>query len=130
MRISRRGRRINGRSWSASVAHGRRVTDILVGEWRRTTQARRPARSWKPSANIASLIDIGRLVGKRTFTIQSTALARNELASLLLGHVLLVAALVVVGVGVVVVAGNGDFSESIYVEEAVSQCSTLWYHDK
>jgi hypothetical protein len=103
------------------------VTDVVIGQRRRTTQARRSAGSWKSGAYIASLIDVGGLVGKRPFAIQSTALAGNELTSLLLGHVLLLAAAALI---VRVVARNGDISDSIYVKEAVSQCSTLWYHDK
>lgn len=111
MRVSRRRRRINARCRSASVAHGRRVTDVVIGQRRRTTQARRSAGSWKSGAYIASLIDVGGLVGKRPFAIQSTALAGNELTSLLLGHVLLLAAAAALMVRVV--ARNGDISDSI-----------------
>lgn len=119
-RIGRNRRGISGRSRGARLA-GRNAANTFIAERGCTTQTRGAAGTRSTSANLASLVDVAALVGKGSLAVQSAALASNELPGLFLGHLLVVlAAGVAGGVGV----GSRDISYSIYVEKAVSPCST------
>jgi hypothetical protein len=102
-------------------------------------------------ANVAVLVNVAALVGKRALAVEGTALASNELASLFLGHVLVAVAVVVVvvrvvvdvvadvaavagvvvGVVVIVVAaGHCHVGQGSYVEKALAQAQQDEWNEK
>jgi hypothetical protein len=102
-------------------------------------------------ANVAVLVNVAALVGKRALAVEGTALASNELASLFLGHVLVAVAVVVVvvrvvvdvvadvaavagvvvGVVVIVVAaGHRHVGQGSYVEKALAQAQQDEWNEK
>lgn len=99
----------------------RAVANAVIGHGRSTAKAGGAAGSGGALANVAALIHVASLVGERTFTVQSAALASNQLASLLLGHVLAVVARVGAGGGAagVVLSVAGGISEHSYGDDVL-----------
>lgn len=110
---------ILGRSRGASIS--RRAANAVIGHGRSTAKAGGATGTGGALANVAALIDVAGLVGERTFTVQSAALAGNQLASLLLGHVLAVVARVGAGGGAagVVLGVAGGISEHSYGDDVL-----------
>jgi hypothetical protein len=140
-----RGVLTNGRvlrTRSASISRGG-TAKVIKSHRRVATDARGAASNGSTrgaSPDSTGLINIARLIGKRTLPIQSTALASDQLPCLFLGHVLVVVVVVVVAsvpvaaaaaVIVVAVAGRGsivvsegDVRNNGYVENMLAKSST------
>lgn len=86
-RLGRRAVGVASRAWGASISR-RGAADVVKGQGRVSTDARRSARARSARADVASLVNISGLFSERSLAIQGTSLAGDQVPSLLLRHVL------------------------------------------
>jgi hypothetical protein len=88
-----------------------------------TTQAWRATGTWGAWAHTAILVNITSLIGEGSLAVQSAALARDKLASLLFGHVLVASIASVNRRGASTIVGK--VRQSIYVEGSLATAGSM-----
>lgn len=99
---------VASRAWGTSITSRRGAANAVIGQGRVSADAGRSARARGTSADVTSLINISGLFSERPLAVQGAALAGDQVASLLLRHVL-------------VVAREGQLGKDGYVEKLLAQ---------